>query len=488
MGASRMRVGIVVTAVAALCAGSVATEYAAGQGGGHTDPFAVILLELAALIVIAMIGRWAATSVGQPSVLGELIIGVLVGNIGYWLGRPLFVLIMHLGDALPIVREVWNSGLPVREAAAQVLTPQQLAPGMAGERLLALLTGAHSERYVNTALALWIFSNLGVMLLLFVVGLESTVKEMLAVGARALGVAVVGVVAPFALGFVSARLLLPDAPSTVALFIGATLCATSVGITARVFRDLRRMDTREAKVILGAAVIDDILGLVVLAIVVGIVAGGAVQLGPVLRITALSAVFLAAVIVLGERAVRALIPVMHALDRAHLRLLFPLALAFSASWLASQIELAPIVGAFAAGLIVNEELFPPVEGGARSIEEMVQPVEAIFAPIFFVLMGMQVNLATFLSPQTDVVALALTVAAVAGKVAAGLPAGSDADRLTVGIGMVPRGEVGLIFASVGKSVGVIDDAVFSAVVMMVIVTTLLAPLMLKWSLARGVGR
>src|SRR5262244_2727024 len=191
MGASRMRVGIVVTAVAALCAGSVATAYAAGQGGGHTDPFAVILLELAALIVIAMIGRWAATSVGQPSVLGELIIGVLVGNIGYWLGRP------------PIVREVWNSGLPVREAAAQVLTPQQLAPGMAGERLLVLLTGAHSERYVNTALALWIFSNLGVMLLLFVVGLESTVKEMLAVGARALGVAVVGVVAPFAFGFVS---------------------------------------------------------------------------------------------------------------------------------------------------------------------------------------------------------------------------------------------------------------------------------------------
>jgi Kef-type K+ transport system membrane component KefB len=392
---------------------------------------------------------------------------------------------MQLGEAFPILQEVWSSGLPVREAAAKVLSPEQLAPGGAGAQLLAILTGPHAERYVNTAFALWLFSNLGVILLLFVVGLESTVKEMLAVGARALAVAVVGVVAPFGLGFGVTRLLLPDAPSTVALFVGATLCATSVGITARVFKDLGRMQTREAKIILGAAVIDDILGLVVLAVVVGIVASGEVRFGPVARIGVLSAIFLAVVVAFGERIVRALIPLMRALDRTHLKLLFPLALAFSMAWLATQIELAAIVGAFAAGLVLNEELFPKDTSIHHTVHEMVQPVEAIFAPVFFVLMGMQVNLATFLSPQTVAVALALTVAGVVGKLVAGWPAGRGTDAMTVGIGMIPRGEVGLIFASVGKGIGVVDDALFSAVVIMVVITTLLAPILLKWSLDRA---
>jgi len=457
----------------------------AAAGGGHTDPFTVVLIGLAGLIMAAMLGRWAAARLRQPSVLGELIIGVIIGNLGYWLGRPVFVLIMHFDAVGPLMSNIWTTGLSVTDAAAQVFTPSQLAPEGVGARVVGILAAPRGEPAVLLAFAVWMFSNLGVILLLLMVGLESTVAEMLAVGPRALAVAVVGIVGPFLLGFAATELLLPQTPATVAMFIGATLCATSVGITARVFKDLGRLQTPEAKVILGAAVIDDVLGLIVLAIVVGMVASGGVQLGAVARIAIFSALFLGAVIFAGERLVRFLIPLMDALDRAHLKLLFPLALACAMAWLASQIELAGIVGAFAAGLILNETLFPRRDGDHASMEEMLRPLEAIFAPIFFVLMGMQVNLASFLVPTTLGIAAALVVAGTAGKVVAGLPAGPGVDRLTVGLGMVPRGEVGLIFASIGKGIGVVDEGLFSAIVVMVIVTTLLAPPLLKWSLSRA---
>ena len=475
---------VVALVIAAGCGAAWAAGDAHG-GGVHVDPFAFVLLELAAVIITAMIGRWAAAATHQPAVLGELLIGVIAGNVGYWLGQPLFVLVMHLGEAQPMFAEIWTTGLPVREVAAHVFSGAQLAPGGIGEQIVGILTGPGSSHLVTMTIALWMFSNLGVILLLFMVGLESTVSEMLAVGPRALAVAIVGIVAPFALGFFATEVLLPGAPVTVALFMGATLSATSVGITARVFKDLNRLQTPEAKIILGAAVIDDILGLIILAIVVGIVASGGIELGAVARIGLLSVVFLGVVIVFGERIVQALIPAMTALDRRNLKLLFPLALAFALSWLASKIELATIVGAFAAGLILNEKNFPKQEGQhGGTMEELIHPLEAIFAPVFFVLMGMQVNLATFTSMETIGIALALTVTAIVGKLLAGVPSGKDVDRLSVGIGMVPRGEVGLIFAGVGKALGVVDEGLFSAVVIMVIVTTLLAPLLLKWSLSR----
>jgi Kef-type K+ transport system membrane component KefB len=455
-----------------------------GHGAGHADPFSLILIQLAVVIVAATIGRWAAAAAGQPSVLGELLIGVLIGNVGVALGAPLFVLVMQLGAAAPLFAEIWSTGLSIREAAASVFSPAELAPGGIGERLVELLTGPRAAGLVVLAFSLWLFSNLGVILLLFMVGLETTVSDMLQVGPRALAVAVVGIVAPFLLGYGASALLMREAPASVHLFVGATLCATSVGITARVFKDLGKLQTPEAKVILGAAVIDDVLGLVILAIVVGIVVTGGVQLREVIRITVLAAAFLGVVIVLGERLVKRMIPFAAALDRHHVNLLFPLALCFTLSWLANQIELATIVGAFAAGLILNDEQFAQHGGAPGGLEEIVRPLEAIFAPIFFVLMGMQVDLASFLSLETVGIALALIVAGVVGKAVSGLAAGPDADHLTVGVGMIPRGEVGLIFASIGKGLGVVDAGLFSAVVLMVIVTTLLAPLLLKWSLAR----
>ncbi len=461
--------------------------HAAAAEGGHADPFAPVLLELAMVVLAAAIGRRAAGLAGQPAVLGELVIGVVIGNVGYWLGAPLFVLLMHFDEVIKVVAVAWNSPLSVAEAAAKALPAVDLGPGSVGARVVEALSGAEGGRWVLMTLVVWLLSNLGVTLLLFMVGMESSVEELVGVGPRALVVAVIGIVAPFALGFLTTSLLLPAAPSAVHLFVGATLSATSVGITARVFQDLRRLQSAEAKLILSAAVIDDVLGLIVLAVVAGVVATGGIHLGEVARITLLSAAFMATVIFLGDRIARRLARAFRRLEPTQTRLLFALTSAFLMGWLANLIGLATIVGAFAAGLIVSDTHFPAREDGndatGETLHALVAPLEQIFAPVFFLLMGMQVNLSTFARPGTLGVAAGLTVAAVAGKVICGLAAGKT-DRLSVGLGMVPRGEVGLIFASVGKGLGVIDDALFSAVVIMVMVTTMMTPIALKWSLGR----
>jgi Kef-type K+ transport system membrane component KefB len=472
---------------AALATLAVGVAHAAGGEGGHADPFAPILLELAMVVLAAAIGRRAAGLVGQPAVLGELVIGVIIGNVGYWLGAPLFVLLMHFDEVRKIVAVAWNSPLSVAEAAAKVLPAGDLGPGTVGARVVAALSGDEGGRWVLMTLVVWLLSNLGVMLLLFMVGMESSVDELVGVGARALVVAVIGIVAPFALGYLCTSLLLPAAPTAVHLFVGATLSATSVGITARVFQDLRRLSSPEARLILSAAVIDDVLGLIVLAVVAGVVATGGIHLGEVARITLLSAAFMAAVIFLGDRVTRRLARAFRRLEPTQTRLLFALTVAFLMGWLANLIGLATIVGAFAGGLIVRDTHFPAREGDGEgrgeTVHSLVAPLEQIFAPVFFLLMGMQVNLSSFGRPGTLAVAAVLTLAALVGKLVCGAAAG-PVDRLSVGLGMVPRGEVGLIFASVGKGLGVIDDALFSAIVIMVMVTTMITPITLKWSLGR----
>ena len=473
------------TAATTQTTGAHGGGHANDHAGGHSDPFAFVLLELAAIILVAMGGRWAAAKVKQPAVLGELLVGVAVGNLGYFLGIPLFILIMHFGDATPIFGEVFQTGNSVSQAAARVLSPEQLEPGGVGELLVGVMTGPDSIQYVLMGLALWLFSNLGVILLLFMVGLESSVADMLKVGGRATAVAVTGVVAPFVLGYGVSLMMLPKEAGTAAhLFLAATMCATSVGITARVFKDLDVLQTREARVVLGAAVIDDVLGLIILAVAVGVAATGSLDWAKVGKIALLSGVFLTAVIVIGERLAGFGARVVARFDRPNYTLLFPLALCFSLSWAASRIELATIVGAFAAGLILRETHFEEIAKKAE-LEHIVSPLGKIFAPIFFVLMGMQVNLKTFAQPGTLGLAAALTGVAIVTKLVCGFVAGPRRNKLAVGLAMVPRGEVGLIFASVGKGLGVVTDAEFSAIVIMVIVTTLITPPALKWALARN---
>ncbi|MDX2495773.1 MAG: cation:proton antiporter [Desulfuromusa sp.] len=449
------------------------------------NSFSLILLELALIIALAALGRVIATRHQQASVLGELLIGVAVGNVGYWLGWPLASLIMHSSDVKRLFEEVWNAGISVPEAAQHIFSATALSPGGTAEQLIGLLTGPHAANLILMGIALWVFSNLGVILLLFMVGLESSVEDMLKVGPRSLMVATLGVVAPFLLGLAACIWLLPTSPMPVYLFIAATLCSTSVGITARILKDLNKIQSSEAKIILGAAVIDDILGLIVLAVVIGIVTTGTVDLLEICRIGLYSMLFFGLVILLGEKLVAWNIRTLNRIfSPPQDKLLYPIALAFLMAALANFIELAPIVGAFAAGLILREEAFTQ-SSGKQTMQELISPLQTLFAPIFFVLMGMQVNLASFLHPGTIKLALVFTCIAIVGKLVAGLPAGRGTNLLSVGIGMIPRGEVGLIFASIGNGLGIMSSDVFSAIVIMVITTTLVTPLALKWSLARS---
>jgi Kef-type K+ transport system membrane component KefB len=344
-------------------------------------------------------------------------------------------------------------------------------------------------------------AQLGVLVLLFEVGLEATVRGMMKVGASSLFVAVLGVIAPFILGFGVSRLFIREIPPELAaiasggfslnyihMFIGAVLCATSVGITARVFKDLNRLKQKEAQIILGAAVIDDVLGLIVLTIISGIIAaaelGEPLAVGAIVRLIGVAVLFLVGALALGAYLVPRIMKQLARLRTAGVMLISSLLFAFTLSYLAGIFGLAAIVGAFAAGLILEEIHFKGFRDDIR-IEQLIRPVAIFLTPVFFVLMGIQVRLETFANLSILGVAAGLTLAAILGKQICGLGVlEKGLDRLTVGVGMIPRGEVGLIFASIGKSLKVIDDATFSAVVIMVIVTTLITPPFLKFTLSR----
>ncbi|MDP3768277.1 MAG: cation:proton antiporter [Dehalococcoidia bacterium] len=403
------------------------------------DPVAHVVLALAVILLVAKLGGDLATRIGQPAVLGELVVGVVLGNLA-----------------------------------------------------LAGYTGFAS--FTDDA-SLDMLARIGVLILLFEVGLESTVAQMMKVGLSSLLVATLGVAAPFALGWGVGAWLLPDHSAYVHAFLGATLTATSVGITARVLRDLGRSQSTEARIILGAAVIDDVMGLVILAVVTGVIAaadtGAGIGVGQVGMIVGKAAVFLFGSLALGIAVSPRLFKVASRLRARGVLLAVGLAFCFLLSWLASAIGLAPIVGAFAAGLILEDVHYKEfTDRGEHGLEELIHPISSFLVPVFFVLMGMRTDLRSFAQPGVLGLAAALTVAAILGKqlCSAGV-IGKGIDRLSVGIGMIPRGEVGLIFANIGIALVVqgeriIDQATFSAVVVMVIVTTMVTPPALKWSMGR----
>jgi Kef-type K+ transport system membrane component KefB len=352
------------------------------------------------LIAILLVGKFLgemAERLGQPAVLGELIAGVILG-----------------GSVLGIIPA---EGTAMREV-------------------------------------IHVFAEIGVSILLFEIGLETDLKEMFRVGPSASAVAMVGVLMPFGLGFAYWYLFDPSIGGTpfgvtsvmVAIFVGATLTATSVGITARVLSDLDKMHTSEARIIIGAAVIDDVLGIVILAVVVGM-AGGA------------------AVTVLGISA-------------------FCFALLLAA--LAALSGSAMIIGAFAAGIVLSST------NQFDTVVEKIEPVADVFTPIFFVVVGAPVNVRLFIPGSADfnlsvlAVGTILTVIAIIGKIVSGLAVRQPGiNRLAVGVGMVPRGEVGLIFASFGLGAGILTGEVYSAILIMVIVSTFLVPPLLKPLLERN---
>jgi Kef-type K+ transport system membrane component KefB len=434
----------------------LATPTLAAGEGGHADPVAPVLLALAVILVAAKLSSEIFERLGQPAVLGELLGGVVLGN-------------------LILLNPEWNFFEPLRATVIQE----------------------------NWAVVIDSLARIGVIILLFEVGLESTVQGMMKVGASALFVAVLGVVVPFILGFGVSWLFIKELPAGLAavvpanfslnyihMFIGAVLCATSVGITARVFKDLGKLQTKEAQIILGAAVIDDVLGLIILAVVSGIITaaelGQPLAIGALLRLIGVSILFLGGALVLGVFLVPKIMKQLAKLRTAGVMLISALLFAFVLSYLANAAGLAAIVGAFAAGLILEEVHFRGFREEIH-LEQLIKPIATFLVPIFFVLMGIQVRLETFANLSVLGVAAGLTIAAIIGKQICGLGVlEKGLDRLTVGVGMIPRGEVGLIFASIGKGLKVIDDATFSAVVIMVIVTTLITPPVLKVTLARRV--
>jgi Kef-type K+ transport system membrane component KefB len=403
------------------------------------DPSGPVLLSLAVMLLGAKVGGDAMLRVGLPAVLGELLVGVALGNLG--------------------------------------------------------LVGVHTFEPLRSDAFVDLLSRVGVVILLFEVGLESTVSQMLAVGRSALGVALLGVATPFALGWAVAALVLPNDSSSAHAFIAASLTATSVGITARVFQELGREKSTEARIILGAAVIDDVLGLVILAVVSGAAAaadvGGDFPLADAARSLVSAVAFLGTALVLGRYLPPTLFGFAAKLKGRRVLVAFGLIFCFTLAWAADLIGLSPIVGAFAAGLVLEDVHTHDLASRERQgLEHLVEPISDFLVPIFFVVMGLRTDLSMLAQGSVWLLTFALVAVAVVGKAVAGLGVfGGGVDRLSVGLGMMPRGEVGLIFAGVGstltvKGQPVIDARLYAAIVLMVIVTTVVTPPALAWSLKR----
>lgn len=406
-------------------------------GGGAVLP---VLAGLVIVIVGAKLGGELFEFLKQPAVLGELIVGVLIGNLG--------------------------------------------------------LLGLHALEFLKTDPGLAILGEIGVILLLFQVGLETDLDEMLAVGWSSLLVAILGIVAPFLLGWGVAVWFVPEESTLAHAFLGATLCATSVGITARVLQDLGKSQTREARIILGGAVIDDVLGLLVLAVISGLIVatdtGQTLSSGAILLIIAKAAAFLVGAVLVGRWISPLLFRWAGRLRGHGVLLATALVFCFGLAYLSGLLGLAPIIGAFAAGILLDPLHYRHfIDRGDHELDELVKPLSWLLVPVFFVLMGIQVDLATFRDPSVLGFAAVLTIAAVIGKMLCALGVVErGVDRLSVAVGMVPRGEVGLIFAAIGTTlkvagVPVISPKIFSAIVIMVIITTLLTPPVLKYTLARA---
>jgi Kef-type K+ transport system membrane component KefB len=344
-----------------------------------------------------------------------------------------------------------------------------------GELLAGVIIGPGVLGLVHESEVLHALAELGVLILLLEVGLESDLHDLLRAGLQATLIAAVGVGLPFAAGY--ALMYWLGDQHLVAIFVGATLTATSVGITARVLTDLGRLRDAAAKVVLGAAIVDDILGLMILAVVTGISQTGKVSAASVAFLSAKAIVFLAVAIMLGIWLAPTLIRWVGQLKTRGTLIVHSVVFAAALAAFADLMGLATIIGAFAAGLVLA------TTERREHIEERLTPVADLLVPVFFVTVGMKVQPA-MLNPFAEGamfgIAIALTVVAIASKLAAGLAVYQrGARRWVVGVGMVPRGEVGLIFAGAGLAAGVIADDLYSALVVAVMLTTFVAPPWLK---------
>jgi Na+:H+ antiporter len=344
-----------------------------------------------------------------------------------------------------------------------------------GELLAGLAIGPGALAVVAPSVFLDGLAEIGVVILLFEIGLASDLDRLLRSGLQSLVVALVGIVSPLLLGFALARWwgLTPLG----AVFIGAALTATSVGVTARVFSELGKVNDPPAQVVLGAAVADDVLGLVILSVVAGLARTGHVSLWSIVTLLVGAVLFLTAAITIGVRLAPFFVRWADRMQARGSLIVWAVLFCTVLAVLAERSGLAAMIGAFAAGLVLAK-----TERGVH-IEDRIKPVADLFVPIFFVTIGMHVDLRHLdpLTPRgTLVFAVLLTLVAVASKLVAALGVyRPDVRRLPVGVGMIPRGEVGLIFAAIGLTGDVITPALYAAVVLMIVLTTVVGPVWLR---------
>jgi Kef-type K+ transport system membrane component KefB len=409
---------------------------------------------------------------------------------------PLALLVADpFAGSLLLLALVWLAAKLGAEAAQRLRLP-----AVAGELGAGLvLAGMHrcigGFPSIGESPEVGVLANLGVVVLMFSVGLESTVPQMLKVGLASLRVAVIGVIVPMGLGLLGARLLLPaGTPFLVDLFMGACLCATSIGISAQVLRGGGMAQSEEGRVIVGAAVIDDVLGLLVLVTVTSLVAssaaGGPLPWGSLLRSLLLALGFLLGALTLARAATPHLFRVASRLRSEQLLLPLGLGFAFSLAWMGNLAGLAPIVGAYAAGLILEPASIRLLrERESHDLEELLHPLLTVLAPIFFVVMGARVDVSVLAAPRTLFTAGVLGLLGVAGKYCAGWGGGRGLSVSILGWGMVPRGEVGLIFVAVGTQLRLqgrplLDESMVAALVGAILLTTLAGPIGLGRVLSR----
>ncbi|MBW4577303.1 MAG: cation:proton antiporter [Aphanothece sp. CMT-3BRIN-NPC111] len=429
----------------------------AAEAEGGSLVLAGVLLSLVVIYLASKIGGELSNWLGLPPVLGELVGGVVVG-----------VSALHL-LVFP------ESGADISNSA--IATFLQLSTGLSPE---AVATTFHTQSEVISVLA-----ELGVLILLFEIGLESNLKELLEVGFQATIVAVVGVVVPFAAGTVGLMVLF-GVPAVPAIFAGAALTATSIGITSKVLSELGRLTSKEGQIILGAAVMDDVLGIIVLAVVASLAKTGEVDVVNVCYLIISASVFLVGAILLGNFFNKSFVAIANKLKTRGQLVIPALIFAFILSYIAAAIHLEAILGAFAAGLVFDET------DKRKELQKQVIPIADILVPIFFVTVGAKTNLGV-LNPAIPsnreglIIAIFLITVGILGKVVTGLTVFGqpNINRLAIGVGMIPRGEVGLVFAGVGSASGVLSESLEAAIIMMVILTTFLAPPLLRVVFNKG---
>ncbi|MBJ7367146.1 MAG: cation:proton antiporter [Ilumatobacteraceae bacterium] len=371
--------------------------------------------------------------------------------------------------------------LVVAKLAAE-LAERIRVPAVLGEIIAGLALGPSVLGLVNPSDALKVLAELGVIVLLVQVGLEMDLVELRRVGRASLSVAVIGVVLPMGAGVVAGHAL--GETMNASLFLGAALAATSVGITARVFGDLRALSSTEARIVLGAAVADDVLGLIILTVVTRIVKDGSVDIASVFGTVALAVAFLTVSGIVGILIIPRLFGAIgsRAASPATIGVLAGAA-AFGFAAAADAANLAPIIGAFMAGIALGK--VPQHDRVTREFSVLGN----LLIPIFFLQIGIDTDVTKFFQTHVLWVATVLTVIAIASKMLASLGAiGTMADKLIIGIGMVPRGEVGLVFATIGLQVGVFDEDLYAVVLLVVLVTTVITPPLLRWRLGSAKSR